>query len=389
MIRIVVLILLVLTLGAFVMGLLVTKGVVDFTKVEPPPPGQTFETSAGPVKVDRVDGPFAHPWAVAFLPDGAMLITERGGAMWHRGAGGARAQVAGVPAVKAEGQGGLLDVVAARDFADSREVFLTYSEPAEGGSRTAVLVARLSDGGEALENFRVIFRQQPTVDSKIHYGSRVVEAGDGTLWVTLGERGQALMAQNPMGHLGKVIRINRDGSVPPDNPLVATIGLKEIWSIGHRNPQGAAIDPETGALWTVEHGAKGGDEINRPEPGKNYGWPTISFGTNYSGTSIGEGTSKWGMEQPLFHWDPSIAPSGMMIYSGRLWPDWKGDIFVGALKFQLISRLDREGDAIKGEERLLTGLFGRVRDVREGPDGAIWFLTDEGQGALYRMYPAN
>jgi len=361
------------------------------------PTHKTHDTSAGEVAVVRVAGPFAHPWAVAFLAQGAMLVTERGGRLWRLGPDGERAEVTGVPAVKAEGQGGLLDVVAARDFAATREIFLTYSEPVPGSggakSRTAVAVARLSDDGQSLENLRVIFRQQPAVNATKHYGSRVVEAPDGTLWVTLGDRGQRHHAQNPISHLGKVVRIARDGAAPRDNPLIGGLGLPEIWSFGHRNPQGAALDPVSGALWTVEHGAKGGDEINRPEAGRNYGWPVISYGTTYAGTRIGRGTEAEGMEQPIHYWDPSIAPSGMMIYSGRLWPGWRGDIFVGALKFKLISRLDRtddnDGDSITGEERLFEDVYGRVRDVREGPDGAIWFLTDEDEGALYRVTPVE
>ncbi len=353
------------------------------------PQHKTFDTSAGAVAVAQVAGPFDHPWAVAFLPGGVMLVTERGGRLWRLGPDGARAEVTGVPAVKAAGQGGLMDVVAARDFAGTREIFLTYSEPAGGKSRTAVAVARLGNDGERLENLRIIFRQQPAVDATRHYGSRVVEAPDGTLWVTLGERGLISQAQNPISHLGKVVRIARDGSAPRDNPFVGGIALDEIWSFGHRNPQGAALDPVTGALWIVDHGAKGGDEINKPEGGRNYGWPVISYGTTYAGTKIGSGTEAKGMEQPVYYWDPSIAPSGMMIYSGRLWPGWQGDIFVGALKLKLISRLDRVGDSITGEERLFKGIYGRVRDVREGPKGAIWFLTDEDEGALYRVTPVK
>jgi len=357
------------------------------------PQHRTFDTSAGEVAVAQVAGPFAHPWAVAFLPGGVMLVTERGGRLWRLGPDGEPTEVAGVPAVKATGQGGLLDVVAARDFTETREIFLTYSEPVDSRSRTAVAVARLGDDGQRLENLRVIFRQQPAAGATHHYGSRVVEAPDGTLWVTLGDRGLSSQAQNRISHLGKVVRIARDGSAPRDNPFVGGLGLPEIWSFGHRNPQGAALDPVTGALWIVEHGSKGGDEINRPEAGRNYGWPEISYGTTYAGTKIGRGTEAEGMEQPLYYWDPSIAPSGMMIYSGKLWPSWQGDIFVGALKFNLISRLDRPddngGDSITGEERLFADVYGRVRDVREGPDGAIWFLTDEGEGALYRVTPVK
>lgn len=359
------------------------------TAPRPGPATQRFETSAGEVVVERVAGPFPHPWAVTFLPNDAMLITERGGKLWHVGPDGARKEVAGVPEVRATGQGGLLDVVAARDFAESREVFLTYAEPRSGGSGTSVAVARLATEGERLENLRVIFRQEPALRSTKHYGSRIVEAPDGTLWVTLGERGQPAQAQNLRSHLGTVVRIARDGSVPADNPFVSGIAWPEIWSYGHRNPQGAALDPESGALWIVEHGAKGGDEINRPEAGKNYGWPVITYGVDYSGMTIGEGTHKEGMEQPIHYWDPSIAPSGMVIYSGRLWPEWAGDIFVGALKFQLISRLERNGGEVTGEERLFEKVYGRIRDVREGPRGALWFVTDEDDGALYRIRPAN
>ncbi len=353
------------------------------------PEARTFETSAGPVTVERVAGPFAHPWAVAFLPGAAMLVTERGGALWHLDAEGARTEVAGVPDVRAAGQGGLLDVVAARDFAESREIFLTYAEPRDGKSGTSLAVARLGPEAARLEDLRVIFRQKPAVQSTKHYGSRVVEAPDGTLWVTLGERGHRPQAQNLQSHLGKVVRVHRDGSVPRDNPFARGLGLDEIWSYGHRNAQGAALDPETGALWTVAHGPAGGDEINRPEPGRNYGWPVISYGEHYVGGQVGEGTHKEGMEQPLHHWDPSIAPSGMAIYSGRLWPEWEGDIFVGALKFRLISRLERDGEEIGEEERLFEDVYGRIRDVREGPEGALWFLTDESDGALYRIRPAE
>jgi len=369
----------------------VTSGVFIFalSMKTPPPEQDSFDTSAGKVAVERIAGPFAHPWAVAFLPGGEMLVTERGGTLWRLDAQGARNKIAGVPAVHAENQGGLMDVVAARDFAETRQIFLTYSEPQSGASRTAAAVARLSDDGNSLENLRVIFRQEPVVDSDVHYGSRIVEAPDGTLWITTGERGLFEPAQNLSNSLGKIVRVTRAGKVPRDNPYRGGVARPEIWSIGHRNPQGAALDPATGALWEVEHGAKGGDELNKPEGGKNYGWPVISYGTHYSGAKIGEGTQKEGMAQPIYYWDPSIAPSGLMIYSGKLWPAWKGAIFVGALKFQLISHLTRDGDKITGEERLFTEVYGRIRDVREGPKAAIWFLTDEDEGALYRVTPAN
>lgn len=369
----------------------VTGGALYFALTAPQaaPRSRDFQTSAGEVLVERVAGPFSHPWAVAFLSDGAMLVTERGGRLWRIAADGTRAEVAGVPAVAASGQGGLLDVVAARDFAETREVFLSYAEPRGGESGTSVARARLSPDGTRLDELSVIFRQQPSAGSSVHFGSRIVEAPDGTLWVTLGERGAPVYAQNPLSHLGKIVRIGRDGTPPRDNPFAQAAALPEIWSFGHRNVQGAALDPATGALWTVEHGARGGDEINRPQPGRNYGWPAITYGVDYSGMKIGEGTHKEGMEQPVHYWDPSIAPSGMAVYSGRLWPDWQGDIFVGALKAELIVRLDREGERITGEERLFEGVYGRIRDVREGPDGALWFLTDEDNGALFRIRPAN
>jgi glucose/arabinose dehydrogenase len=385
MIRYVVLALIIAVTG--VAGIIGVK--LTMMQPDPIPDRAVYETSAGPVQVERMASPFAHPWALAFVPDGSMLVTERGGTMWHLAADGGRTSVAGVPQVKAEGQGGLLDVVTARDFEASRLIFLTYSEPDGDKARTAVAAARLSTDGSALEDLRVIFRQSPSIGSDHHYGARIVEAPEGNLWVVLGERGQPTHSQNIQTHLGKVVRITRDGKAAPGNPLIGGLGRPEIWSTGHRNPQGAALDPATGALWTAEHGAKGGDEINRPEPGKNYGWPVISYGTTYAGTKIGNGTAQEGMEQPVYYWDPSIAPSGMLIYSGRLWPTWRGHIFVGALKFKLISRLSREGDAITGEERLFEGVYGRTRDVREGPDGAIWFLTDEDMGALYSVSPAN
>ncbi|MBK0397746.1 PQQ-dependent sugar dehydrogenase [Limibaculum sp. M0105] len=348
---------------------------------------ETFDTSAGPVEVTRIVSGLDTPWAVAFLPGGNMLITERDGKLLHLDAAGQRIEVDGVPAVRASGQGGLLDVVAANDFARSREIFLTYSEPAEGGAHTAVAVARLSEDAARLENLRVIFRMTPTVSGGRHFGSRVVERADGTLFVTLGERGQDTRAQDVTTHLGKVVRINRDGSIPSDNPDFGPGAAPGLWSIGHRNPQGAALDAE-GRLWTVAHGARGGDEINRPEAGRNYGWPVITFGRAYSGLPIGEGTHKEGMEQPVTYWDPSIAPSGMAILSGRMFPGWEGDIFVGSLKDDYVSRLDREGDRVTSEEGLFRGAFARIRDVREGPDGALWFLS-EGDGALYRVTPAD
>ncbi|MEC9346968.1 MAG: PQQ-dependent sugar dehydrogenase [Pseudomonadota bacterium] len=346
-----------------------------------------FSTSAGPVEVEQVAGDLDTPWAVAFLPDGGLLVTERDGRLWHFDAAMARNPVAGVPDVYVQGQGGLLDVVAARDFTASRTIFLTYAGVYPGGGATTLASARLSADGSRLEELRVLFRQDRATGAGHHFGSRVVEAPDGSLYLTIGDRGDADRAQDPQTHNGKVVRVNRDGSVPADNPFASGGGRPDIWSIGHRNPQGATLD-EAGRLWTVEHGARGGDEINRPQAGHNHGWPVISYGTHYSGMPIGEGTAKSGMEQPVWYWDPSIAPSGMAILSGRLFPAWTGDILVGSLKYDYVSRLDRDGDRVSGEERLFPDAFERIRDVREGPDGAIWFLS-EGDGALYRVTPVR
>lgn len=342
----------------------------------------TLPVKGGAVLVERMLSGLDEPWAVAFLPDGGYLVTERAGGLIHV-ADGKRTQVRGVPRVFAKGQGGLLDVVVARDFARSREIFLSYAEPDGRVAGTALAVAKLSPDNTRLTGLRVLFRQENKTRAGHHFGSRIVEARDGTLFLTIGERGERDLAQDTYKANGKVIRVNRDGLVPADNPFVAGGGLPQVFSYGHRNPQGAALD-ETGALWTVEHGARGGDEINRPEAGKNYGWPVISYGRHYTGFKIGEGTAKVGMEQPEFYWDPSIAPSGMMIYTGDMFPDWRGDIFVGSLKFDFIARLERSGGRIKQAEELFRDRFDRIRDVRQAPDGSIWFLS-VGEGALFRI----
>ncbi len=343
---------------------------------------EALSVRGGTVTVQKMLSNLDEPWAVAFLPGGGYLVTERAGALIHV-AGGKWTEVLGVPKVFAKGQGGLLDVVAARDFAQSREIFLSYAEPDGRAAGTALAVAKLSPDNTRLTSLRVLFRQENKTGAGQHFGSRIVEAPDGTLFLTVGERGDADLAQDTFKANGSVIRINRDGSVPSDNPFVAGGGLPQVYSYGHRNPQGAALD-EDGNLWTVEHGARGGDEINRPEAGKNYGWPVISYGRHYIGLKIGEGTSKPGMEQPIFYWDPSIAPSGMMIYTGGMFPDWRGDIFVGSLKFDFIARLERSGGTVKQAEELFRDRFERIRDVRQAPDGSIWFLS-VGDGALYRI----
>ncbi|WP_432720523.1 PQQ-dependent sugar dehydrogenase [Jeongeupia wiesaeckerbachi] len=331
-----------------------------------------------------------HPWGLAFLPDGRMLVTERPGRLRIVTPGGAlSAPVAGVPGVYASGQGGLLDVALDPKFADNRLVYLSYAEAGRDGlAGTAVARAKLVEtGGKAsLGALQVIFRQQAKVDGGAHFGSRLVFARDGTLFITLGERYQRDRAQDLGTHLGKVVRIHADGSVPADNPFITRQGaLPEIWSYGHRNPQGAALNPANGRLWTVEHGARGGDEINIPQAGANYGWPVITYGRDYSGFKIGEGTAKPGMQQPVYYWDPSIAPSGMAFYTGNRHPDWRGSLFIGALKDAMLVRLTLSGDRVVAEERLLQQEKHRIRDVRQGPDGWIYLLTDEDDGKILRL----
>ncbi len=354
--------------------------------------GEVFETSAGPVRAEVVAGGLEHPWAIAFLPDGRLLVTERPGRLRVIGVDGSAGEpVSGVPEVWNNGQGGLLDVALAPDFAESGRLYLSYSEPGDGGAGTAVMAATLELSGNTgqLTGREVIFRMNNFTGRGQHFGSRIVVAGDGNLWVTLGERGQGDRAQDPFDLAGGVVRIAPDGSIPADNPFASgEQGDPAFWSIGHRNPQGATLSSD-GELWTVEHGAQGGDEINKPQAGLNYGWPVISYGEHYGGGEIGEGTSAPGYEQPVHYWDPSIAPSGLDFYDGELFPEWQGDLLVGALKFQLVARLDMEGDEVVNEERLFEGAFGRIRDVRTGPGGGIYLATDQADGEIIRIVPAD
>ncbi len=321
------------------------------------------------------------PWAVEPLPEGGAVITEKDGRLLLIGNGEARA-VAGVPEVATAGQGGLLDVTLARDFASSRVLYLSYAKSQGRGSGTAVSRARLPEGATQLEAVEEIFEMKPGSSGGRHFGSRVVEATDGTLFITIGERGDRPAAQDLGTHNGTVVRINSDGSIPSDNPFVNDgNALSDIWSYGHRNPQGAGLDLD-GNLWVSEHGAQGGDEVNAVKKGANFGWPVISYGRHYSGAKIGEGTSKPGMEQPAHYWDPSIAPSGLMVYSGKMFPDWRGDIFVGALKFDYISRLS--GNPLREVEQIKTDETSRVRDIVEAQDGSIWYIS-VGDGAVYRI----
>jgi glucose/arabinose dehydrogenase len=346
---------------------------------------------AQPLKTETVARGLSHPWGLAFLPDGKMLVTERRGRLDLVQGGGKLQEIEGVPEVYANGQGGLLDVALDPDFNKNRLIYLSYAEPGEGGAGTAVARGRLSDDERRLENPEVIFRQVPKVSGSSHFGSRLVFAPDGKVFVTLGERfNYRDKAQGLDYHFGKIVRINPDGSVPDDNPFAHRAGaLPEIFSYGHRNIQSAALNPKTGALWTVEHGARGGDELNAPEAGKNYGWPVVAYGVNYDGTKIGEGRSKAGMEQPLKYWVPSFAPSGMAFYTGDLFPDWKGDLFIGALAAQELVRVDMDGGKPGEDERLLTDLGERIRDVRQGPDGALYILTDSSDGRILRLTPGN
>ena len=352
----------------------------------------SFQSSAGQLDVETVAGGLVHPWGLAFLPDGRMLVTERPGRMRIVTRDGQMsAPLNGVPEVWASGQGGLLDVVLDTSFAQNSTIYFCFAERASGGGRTAVARAKLVDANPAkLDDVKIIFRQDGPLSTGNHYGCRIAQDTDGNLFVTLGEHFFTRdEAQNLGNHLGKVVRIAPDGSVPKDNPFVGRADAKpEIWSYGHRNPQSLAINPATGVLWEIEHGPKGGDEVNIIGKAKNYGWPVIGYGIDYNGTKIHESTSKDGMEQPIKYWVPSIAPSGMAFYNGALFPAWKGSLFTGALAGRMLVRLSLDGDKVTGEERLLQNLNERIRDVRQGPDGAIWLLTDNSAGRILRVSPA-
>ncbi len=351
---------------------------------------QRHPSSAGELAVETVASGLEHPWGLAFLPDGRMLVTERPGRLRIVGKDGKLSPaISGVPSVVARGQGGLLGLTLDPAFAQNRLVYFSFSEPRSGGNGTSVARGRLNEQGTSLTDVSVIFRQMPAVASNMHFGSRLVFDRTGALFVTVGERySQRAEAQNPANHLGKMIRIRPDGGVPDDNPKKPG-WAPEIWSIGHRNVQGAALHPETGQLWTAEHAARGGDEVNTPKAGLNYGWPVITYGVDYSGAKIGEGTAKAGMEQPLFYWDPSIAPSGAVFYTGAAWPGWKNSLFVGALAGSMLVRLSTGGEKVTGEERLLTNVGERIRDVVEGPDGFLYLLTDEENGKVLRVRPVR
>jgi glucose/arabinose dehydrogenase len=357
-----------------------------------PAMAQPFNSSAGKLAVTPVATGLANPWGLAFLPDGRMLVTERPGRMRIVTRDGTVSEpLAGVPRVLASGQGGLLDVLLDRDFARNRTLYFSYAEPVDGGGRTALARAQLESGAKpSLTGVKVIFQQQGGVSRGNHFGGRIAQGADGHLFVTTGDHFSARdKAQTLDNDIGKIVRITPDGAAPKDNPFVPRSGARpEIWSYGHRNPQGLAINPADGKLWEQEHGAMGGDEVNLISPGKNYGWPQVSNGVNYDGSKVGTGAAEApGMESPLWHWTPSIAPSGMTFYTGDLFPGWKGSLFNGALKFQLLSRLEIKDGKVVKEERLLQGLGERIRDVRQGPDGALYLLTDSSNGRILRVAP--
>ncbi|HET7681994.1 MAG TPA: PQQ-dependent sugar dehydrogenase [Xanthobacteraceae bacterium] len=352
---------------------------------------QTFPSSAGPIQVETVADGLQHPWALAFLPDGRMLVTERPGRLRVVTPDGkVSPPIAGLPKIFARGQGGLHDVAVDRGFSQNRTIYFCYAEPSGSGARTALARARLADE-PYVENLRVIFRQEGPLSTGNHFGCRIVQMPDNNLFLTMGDHFTPRdEAQNLSNHLGKIVRIAPDGSVPNDNPFAGRRGAKpEIWSYGHRNSQGAALHPSSGKLWMHEHGPRGGDEINIPQAGKNYGWPVIGFGVDYSGAKIHEGTSKPGMEQPIQQWTPVIAPSGMAFYTADLFPQWKNNLFIGGLVARALVRLELEGEKVTKEERLLQELRQRIRDVRAGPDGALWLLTDSANGQLLRLTPGR
>ena len=353
-------------------------------------PAQTLASQAGVMEVTEVARGLEHPWAMTFLPDGSLLVTERAGRLRKVGTDGSiSAPLAGVPTVFAEGQGGLLDVALSPNFANNQRVYLSYAEPGESGSAgTAVAYGTL--GAAGLENLKVIYQQQPKLVGPNHFGSRLAFDGQGHLFISQGERNDRPTSQKLDMLQGKLVRLDLEGNVPKGNPFVGQAGARpEIWSYGHRNMQGMAIDPRTGKLWQSEHGPRGGDEINLPQPGKNYGWPIITHGINYSGMRIPEavGSAKEGMEPPYHVWEKSPGLSGMAFYTGRPGNAWNDSLFLGSLAESNLIRLTLQGDKIVGEERLLKEIGERVRDVRVGPDDNVYVLTDEEDGKLLRIQP--
>ncbi len=349
-----------------------------------------FPSQHGDVLVETLASGLEHPWSVEVLPDGSYIVSERAGRLRIIRDGKASAPLSGVPEVAEQGQGGLLDVALAPDFATSRTLYLTLAASGDGGFGTVLVRAALSADNSDLTDVKELFRMNKLTRNGQHFGSRIAFAPDGSLFFGIGDRGERERAQDLHDHAGAILHINADGSIPADNPYRGgTEGLPEIWSKGHRNPQGIAIDPKDGTLLTAEHGARGGDEVNNPQSGHNYGWPVITYGKDYSGAEIGEGTAKDGFDQPIYYWDPSIAPGALAVYRGKMFPEWDGNLLVAALKYQLLARLERDDTgAVTSEERLFDGEFGRIRDIVVAPDGALLMVTDEEDGALLRVSKA-
>jgi glucose/arabinose dehydrogenase len=370
-------------LGALIGAL----ALLSFAMAHVPARSVTMDTKTAKLNVTTFAKGLEHPWGMAFLPDGRLLVTERPGRLRLVTQDGTLSEpLQGVPEVYASGQGGLLDVALDPDFKTNQLVYLTYAEPREGGAGTAVARGVLTDNG--LDKVEVIFRQVSTIDGGNHFGSRLAFAPDGKLFVTLGERFQFGPAQDLSNDLGKIVRINPDGSIPEDNPFVGKKDARlEIWSYGHRNPQGAAIHPESGKLWETEFGPMGGDELNIPKAGSNYGWPVVSWGTHYDGTAIPKPPTRPDFADAIYHWNPVISPSGIAFYTGDAIPNWRGNLLIGGLSSQAIIRLTLEGETVKGEERLDMGA--RIRDVAVGPDGDVYALTDEGDGEILRLSAAK
>jgi aldose sugar dehydrogenase len=349
------------------------------------------DTASGNIRPVTVADGLDHPWSIAFLPDGEFLVTERSGKLLHIKPDGKKTDISGMPEVHSRGQAGLFDVATAPDFISSGIIYLSYAGSGPGGNNTELVRAKVSLDEMLLMEKQVIFRASPKVSGNNHYGGRILFAPDGALFLTLGDRFEYRNeAQNTSNHLGAIVRLNPDGSIPADNPLKDKSDARpEIYSYGHRNVQGIALQPGTGLIWSHEHGPRGGDEVNILKAGANYGWPAVTFGEEYSGGKISDKTSAPGMEDPVLHWTPSIAPSGMTFYSGSHFPEWQGDIFLGALAGQHLRRLKVQGTKIIGEEILMEGIRERIRDVRSGPDGFLYILTDSSAGRLIRLEPAQ
>lgn len=366
-------------------------GLAAIAMVQPAAAEDRVSTQAFDVVVTPVASGLEHPWSVEVMPDGAYIVTERPGRLRIVRDATLGEPIEGLPELFVGGQGGLLDVALSPDFAESRQLYFTASVPGPGGQGTALFSARLSDDERRLEAVARLFAMNRFTGTTQHFGSRIAIAKDGSLFFGIGERGEMDRAQDPMDHAGSILHVGSDGKPASGNPYAdGTKGLPEIWSIGHRNPQGIAIDPADGTLYTVEHGARGGDEINIPKAGGNYGWPVVSYGKHYSGAEIGIGQSAEGYELPIDYWDPSIAPGAIDVYRGAMFPEWDGDFLVAALKYQLLARIERdETGAVTGEERLFDGDYGRIRDVKVAPDGSVLLLTDEEDGQLLSVRRAT